>query len=226
LPRKSFDPEGLRRAGDALREDLLSSGYLRKQKQAALDHIDNLVKLNKNNWRWIVDGMNVILNGKSKNYRDRIGNLKKLLELLDDGTCLVVIREHVRIEPSDFKQFKNVEFVFLDSHMQDDKFLLYASMRSNLRQFTRFISNDYMCNNLPLNEHGYALRWWIMHQRVTFDKLKRKLYSQPNCFTRVQPIPGGGKDRKWLVPSIEPNSNTFLFSEYVQYHVLEEIKNN
>jgi hypothetical protein len=220
LPRKTFDSEALLRAADALREIVLSHSYLDKQKRAALDHIDHLVNSNKNNFKYVVDGMNVFMDSKKSDNRQRVANLHKLLRLLNDQTCLVILREHVRIKPSEFKCFQNVEFVFLNHHLEDDKFMLYAAMKSNLRLTTHLISNDYFGNNLPQNEHGYAIKWWLMHQRVMFDSSRQKLFPQPYCFIRVQPIPGDLK--RWLVPCVEL---TDVGSEFIDFHILEENKN-
>ena len=201
LAKKAFDRDMMLKFAEHLKSQVLSNSFLLEKRRATFDLIDSLIAANPRNFKYVIDGMNILL--KKRYSSSRKLNLRNLLELIDkESQCLVVLRDHVKVYDY-FAGFKNVEFVYMDSYLEDDKFSLYAAMRSNIADGGYLVSNDYMGNHLPHNELGHMAKVWLRHKRVTTDHRLEELIYSDVCELRVQSV--GKYGEKWFVPCKDVN---------------------
>jgi hypothetical protein len=227
LPAKTLIDKATRdRLADGIKINVLSlEDYLRDEKQVGFDIIDLIIQSNVNNFDYLIDGMNVYYRSRNSIQTHRVLMIDNLIEVLGqlekDAHILVILRDHVREKSKDerFSQFKNLEFVFLHQHIEDDKFLLYAALKSN-KPGCYLITGDEMSNNFPKNEDGYIMSKWFLNQRINFTDVSSTLLRYPlKCPIKVQPITDDQSSAKrWFVPCTLKTKGSF------QYFSLNELK--
>jgi hypothetical protein len=210
---KIYDKKALKIVSDTLRESILSENFFTKEKLKNLQIIDDIID---QDFKFIIDGLNIYY--LTNNHF--LENLKHLFNLVKHEKCLVVIRKHVNIRLIDLSKMPNIRFLITEDCLEDDKFLLYAALRSENR--TYIISNDLYSNhhNIIYNEHGYLFKRWLQNSLVEFTPYDGLIFP-PRFDLKVQKLTDNPIEQEWLIPCIDFKNERETTKSY---YILKKVK--
>lgn len=197
LSKAHFDPQELHKVADKLKENELQVEYDKELKLITFDQMDKILAESDKNFKYVVDGMNVLF---YKEHSLNVDAIHKLVELIKGEKSLIIMREHVKFIKKELYLDENVRFVFLRNQFNDDRFVLYSALKSSMCNDLHLITMDRMSNHTKIDSVGYTLQRWLMQKRIDFNDSFTRLLYIPECEIKVQRASVKDSTSTWFIP--------------------------
>lgn len=228
LPEKIFDNRELSEIADVIKQQFILGNpqykYLNEQKMIELDEI-----LEHTKYDYVLDGMNIVYS--NRNYGINLNHIDLTVQEIrkrSDKKILVIFKEHMmntsnRSAIRFLEREQNCDFFFLNSATsQDDKFIVYASLKSGNSSFV--VSRDIFKFLYDIDSLSYQLKEWMMSRKIQFQTMAIP-YEYVLMFPPQYEIqPHQVNSSTWLVPYHDTHETNNDYKTPVKCLLINKIK--